>query len=290
MEIALVVWVLRAPPYGGFAAYPLALSSSACSLAVEGVRASALPIYARIVPRCQLLRALVPAALRPTRCPCQVSSLSQCEDLGIGARLFAVTGVWCQGAFCLVLRLFSHHLSPCLKSPNPSPNSLPISHYDQAIGPICNLDCEYCFYLEKEQMYDKSGSAGKSQWAMSQEVLETYIRDYIASQPTQEITFAWQGGEPTLLGLDYFKRAVELQQWYLPAGKKYTTHSRPMALYSTMIGAHFLRKMISSSASPLMAPGNYTIDIVLIRGARAPSIKWSKPPNYSKNIRLSLIP
>ena len=100
------------------------------------------------------------------------------------------------------------------------PANMPFHVMTKPIGPICNLDCEYCFYLEKEQMYDKAGSAGKSKWAMSPEVLETYIRDYIASQPTSEITFAWQGGEPTLLGLDYFKRVVELQEWYLPEGKQ----------------------------------------------------------------------
>ena len=74
------------------------------------------------------------------------------------------------------------------------------------IGPICNLDCTYCYYLEKENLFPKGEN-----FRMSPEVLETYIRQYIASQQTLEVTFAWQGGEPTLLGVDYFKQVVELQ-------------------------------------------------------------------------------
>ena len=76
-------------------------------------------------------------------------------------------------------------------------------------GPICNLDCRYCFYLEKERLYP-----GTSGWAMPDAVLETFVRDYIAAQDVPVVTFAWQGGEPTLLGLDFFRRVVELQQRY----------------------------------------------------------------------------
>jgi uncharacterized protein len=76
-------------------------------------------------------------------------------------------------------------------------------------GPICNLDCRYCFYLEKERLYP-----GTSGWAMSDAVLEAFVRDYIAAQNVPVVTFAWQGGEPTLLGIDFFRRVVELQQRY----------------------------------------------------------------------------
>jgi uncharacterized protein len=75
------------------------------------------------------------------------------------------------------------------------------------VGPICNLDCKYCFYLEKEKLYH-----GENQWRMSDAVLEGYIRQYIQSQPVPEINFAWQGGEPTLLGADFFRKAVTLQK------------------------------------------------------------------------------
>ncbi len=77
------------------------------------------------------------------------------------------------------------------------------------IGPICNLDCKYCFYLEKQKLYPE-----EREWRMSDEVLEEYVRQYIQSQPVQEINFAWQGGEPTLLGVEFFRKAVQLQQKY----------------------------------------------------------------------------
>jgi len=75
------------------------------------------------------------------------------------------------------------------------------------VGPICNLDCKYCFYLEKEKLYP-----GEENWRMNDAVLEEYIRQYIRSQSGPEINFAWQGGEPTLLGVDFFRKAVALQQ------------------------------------------------------------------------------
>lgn len=76
-------------------------------------------------------------------------------------------------------------------------------------GPICNLDCTYCFYLEKEKLYPND-----SGWAMTEETLEAYIRQYIEAQDVPEIQFAWQGGEPTILGVEFFERAVELQKRY----------------------------------------------------------------------------
>lgn len=74
-------------------------------------------------------------------------------------------------------------------------------------GPICNLDCKYCFYLEKENLYPDG-----ERFQMSEPVLAEYIRQYIASQPGPEVQFTWQGGEPTLRGLPFFERAVALQK------------------------------------------------------------------------------
>ncbi|MCP4319507.1 MAG: anaerobic sulfatase maturase [Hyphomicrobiales bacterium] len=74
-------------------------------------------------------------------------------------------------------------------------------------GARCNLDCEYCFYLEKETLY-------QAIQAMPDDMLQHYVRSYIAAQPGDFVTFAWQGGEPTLLGIDFFRRAVALQQTY----------------------------------------------------------------------------
>ena len=75
------------------------------------------------------------------------------------------------------------------------------------VGPICNLDCRYCYYLEKEKLYPGGGS-----FRMEPALLEEYIRQYITSQAVPEISFAWQGGEPTLLGVEYFRQVVALQQ------------------------------------------------------------------------------
>src|SRR5438445_2944774 len=77
------------------------------------------------------------------------------------------------------------------------------------VGPICNLDCKYCFYLEKQQLYPD-----ETKWRMSDEVLEEYIRQYIENQPGEQVNFAWQGGEPTLLGVGFFRKVVELEQKY----------------------------------------------------------------------------
>lgn len=76
-------------------------------------------------------------------------------------------------------------------------------------GPLCNLDCTYCFYLEKENLFPK-----KNNWIMNEKVLENYTKQYIQSQQTNEINFTWQGGEPTLAGLDFFRKAIELQKKY----------------------------------------------------------------------------
>lgn len=88
-------------------------------------------------------------------------------------------------------------------------SSSPFHVMAKPIGPICNLDCKYCFYLEKENLYPAT-----QRWAMSEALLEEYIRQYIAAQPGDAVSFAWQGGEPTLLGVRFFERVVEIQQQY----------------------------------------------------------------------------
>jgi uncharacterized protein len=71
-------------------------------------------------------------------------------------------------------------------------------------GPICNLDCEYCFFLSKESLYPGD------RFRMADDLLETYLRQLLESHTGSEVTVAWQGGEPTLMGVDFFRRAVEL--------------------------------------------------------------------------------
>ena len=79
-------------------------------------------------------------------------------------------------------------------------------------GATCNLNCSYCFFLNKEQLYPGSD------FRMSDEVLEHYIRQLIESHRTDQVTVAWQGGEPTLMGLDFYRRAIEFQHRYQRPG------------------------------------------------------------------------
>jgi len=71
-------------------------------------------------------------------------------------------------------------------------------------GPICNLACEYCFFLSKESLYPGD------EFRMDDELLENYLRQLLESSGGGEAVVAWQGGEPTLMGLDFFRRSVEL--------------------------------------------------------------------------------
>ncbi len=70
-------------------------------------------------------------------------------------------------------------------------------------GAICNADCKYCFFLSKEMLYLGS------RFRMADELLQTYIRQTIESQDAPEVSIAWQGGESTLMGLDFFHRSIE---------------------------------------------------------------------------------
>jgi uncharacterized protein len=85
-------------------------------------------------------------------------------------------------------------------------------------GASCNLHCTYCFYTEKENLYDEPAP-----FRMSSEILENFIRQYIKSQDAPEVQFAWQGGEPTLLGIDYFRSVKAYQEKY--AGDKKIANS-----------------------------------------------------------------
>jgi uncharacterized protein len=79
-------------------------------------------------------------------------------------------------------------------------------------GSVCNLDCTYCFFLEKEKLYPGARSR------MDDELLELYIRQLIEAHRTPEVAIAWQGGEPMLMGLEFFRRAVALAKKYARPG------------------------------------------------------------------------
>ncbi|MGI6632429.1 MAG: anaerobic sulfatase maturase [Bacillota bacterium] len=89
----------------------------------------------------------------------------------------------------------------------------PFTVMAKPVGPRCNLACSYCYYLETEGMY-----GGELPPKMSDGLLETYIRQYIEASPGPVVSFIWHGGEPTLAGLDFYRKAVELQRRYLPPG------------------------------------------------------------------------
>ena len=93
------------------------------------------------------------------------------------------------------------------ESPSNRPTPFAFHVMAKPTGALCNLRCAYCFYLEKEGLYP-----GKGAPVMSDAVLEAHVRDYIAAHDAPEVTFAWQGGEPTAAGLDFFRRAVALQR------------------------------------------------------------------------------
>ncbi|RME43341.1 MAG: anaerobic sulfatase maturase [Chloroflexi bacterium] len=81
-------------------------------------------------------------------------------------------------------------------------------------GAICNLDCRYCFFLSKEMLYPDSD------FRMPEEVLEAYIRQLIEAHSAPEVIIAWQGGEPTLMGLEFFRRAVRYAEKYRKPGQR----------------------------------------------------------------------
>jgi len=79
-------------------------------------------------------------------------------------------------------------------------------------GARCNLRCDYCFFLEKAELYPGS------EFRMTDKIAEAFVRQTIEAQQVPFVTLAWQGGEPTLMGLDFFRRAIEVERDALPKG------------------------------------------------------------------------
>jgi len=100
-------------------------------------------------------------------------------------------------------------------------------------GSACNLDCTYCFYLSKEELADGPGPGH-----MNDEVLERFVRPYIEGVTGDEVVFSWQGGEPTLLGIPFFEKAVALQRRDAKRspGSASRTTCRPTGRCSMMTG------------------------------------------------------
>ena len=86
--------------------------------------------------------------------------------------------------------------------------------FAKPVGARCNLECSYCYYLDKSELLAESGMH-----RMSDDLLEMYILQHIQASSAQTVFFSWHGGEPTLAGLDYFRRIAELQKKHLPANR-----------------------------------------------------------------------
>lgn len=101
--------------------------------------------------------------------------------------------------------------------PHPPPQRAPrpFSLMAKPVGPRCDLACRYCYYLDTAALYPDRAS-----WRMSDEVLEAYVRQYLACAGPGEVSFVWQGGEPTLLGLDFYRRALRLQRRHSRPGQR----------------------------------------------------------------------
>ena len=81
-------------------------------------------------------------------------------------------------------------------------------------GAICNLDCKYCFFLSKEMLYPGS------RFRMADDLLETYIKQLLESQIGSEVAIGWQGGEPTLMGLEFFERSIQYVKRHVKPGQR----------------------------------------------------------------------
>ena len=90
-----------------------------------------------------------------------------------------------------------------------SPLSFPLYVMNKPVGPLCNMDCDYCYYLEKSELF-----AGRKGFKMSDELLERFTNDYINCQTSPYVMFTWHGGESLLRGIDFYRKAIRLQQQY----------------------------------------------------------------------------
>ena len=84
-----------------------------------------------------------------------------------------------------------------------APFAKPLYVMLKPIGSKCNLDCDYCYYLEKANLYTQ-----KNNHVMSEELLEKFIKEYIESQTMPQVMFTWHGGETLMRPLSFYKKAV----------------------------------------------------------------------------------
>ena len=133
-------------------------------------------------------------------------------------------------------------------------------------GAVCNLDCEYCFFLSKEMLYPGS------RFRMAADLQETYIRQLLeAHARVPEVVVAWQGGEPTMMGLDFFRRAIELERQYARPGQRILNTIQTNATLLDDEWGEFLKRTGSWPGSRSTARGRCTTRTGWTRAASPPS-------------------
>lgn len=137
--------------------------------------------------------------------------------------------------------------------PVPGPVSAPRAFHVMAkpTGAICNLDCSYCFYLSKAELYPGA------RFRMSDGVMEQYVRQVLEAQDAPEVTIAWQGGEPTLMGLGFFRRVVETAERYRRPGQRvlHTLQTNATLLnddWAVFLGEHGFLVGVSVDGPPVL--------------------------------------
>ena len=131
------------------------------------------------------------------------------------------------------------------------------------IGPICNLDCKYCFYLEKESLYPQV-----SKWAMREEVLDSYIRQYIEAHDAPVVQFCMAGRRADAARRRVFPNVLCESRRNTRTASRFRTPSRPTACCSTTHGLRSSRKANFSSACPLTARASCTMHYRVDKGGQ----------------------
>jgi uncharacterized protein len=91
-----------------------------------------------------------------------------------------------------------------------APGSAPYYFMAKPVGSVCNLNCTYCYYLEKEKLYPND----PQRWFMSEKILERFVSQYILASSEPAILFTWHGGEPVMRGMEFFEKVIALQRKY----------------------------------------------------------------------------
>ena len=89
------------------------------------------------------------------------------------------------------------------------PFARPLYVMVKSVGSVCNLSCDYCYYLEKSKLYKEAKNH-----VMSEELLDKFIEEYIQSQTMPQVMFTWHGGEPLMRPISFYKKAIDLQKKY----------------------------------------------------------------------------